>query len=177
MSAERMHHLGGGIVVFHPGYYVKKSKDETFAIIAEEIKDMMKFIKEKKWKVKLAPETGGKINDFGGLTEIVELVKQIKCGFTIDFAHIRARSKGKIDYDDVFDRLRGFDHIHCHFSGIEWGEKGEKHHKITPLKGIKELVKEVLERKKSVTIINESPNPIKDALRTRDEFIRQGWKF
>ena len=137
----------------------------------------MKIIKEKKWDVKLAPETTGKVNVFGDLTEIMDLVKETKCSFTIDFAHILARSKGKIDYDDVFDKLKNFDHLHCHFSGIEWGEKGEKNHKLTPDKEIKELVSEILKRKKSVTIINESPDPVKDTLRTRDEFVKQGWKF
>lgn len=176
-SAERMHYLGGGLVVFHPGYYGDKGKDETFAIIVEEIKDIMKTIKERKWKVKLAPETTGKINVFGDLTEILELVKQTDCSFTIDFAHILARSKGKIDYDDVYDKLKDFKELHCHFSGIEWGEKGEKYHKVSEPKEIKELVSEVLKRKKNVNIINESPDPIRDTLRIRDEFIRQGYKF
>lgn len=176
-SAERVHYLGGGLVVFHPGYYGGKSKDETFSVIAEEIKDMMKVIREKKWNVRLAPETTGKINVFGDLTEILELVKQTNCSFTIDFAHILARSKGKIDYDDVYNKLKNLDNIHCHFSGIEWGEKGERNHKMSELKEIRELVSEILKRKKSVTIIDESPDPIKGILRIRDEFIKQGYKF
>lgn len=176
-SAERGHYLNASHIVFHPGFYGKKSKEETFNIIVEGIKEMMKVIREKKWDVKLAPETTGKVNVFGDLTEIMELAKQAKCSFTIDFAHILARSKGKIDYDNTYDKLRGHDHLHCHFSGIEWGEKGEKHHILTPDKEIRELVSEVLKRKKSVTIINESPNPMRDALKTKEEFIKQGYSF
>ena len=176
-SAERGHYLGATHIVFHPGFYGKKSPDETFTIVVEEVKELIKKIKENKWKVKLAPETMGKVNVFGSLDETLGLVKKTKCSFTIDFAHILARSKGKIDYDDVFNKLKGHDHLHCHFSGIEWGEKGEKNHKITPDKEIKELVSEILKMKKSVTIINESPNPMDDALRTKKEFIKQGYTF
>ena len=176
-SCERGHYLNATHIVFHPGFYGKKSKEETFDIIAEEVRNLVKTIKEKKWNVKLAPETTGKINVFGDLNEIMELTKKTKCSFTIDFAHILARSKGKIDYDDVFDKLKNQDYLHCHFSGIEWGEKGEKNHKLTPDKEIKELVSEIMKRKKSVTIINESPNPMKDALRTKDEFVKQGYKW
>jgi endonuclease IV len=39
----------------------------------------------------------GKINVFGSVEEISDLVKETGCSFCIDFAHILARDK-KIDY-------------------------------------------------------------------------------
>jgi deoxyribonuclease-4 len=86
---------------------------------------------------------------------------------TIDFAHQMARDQGKIDYDYVFSQIKSLNHIHAHFSGIEWTAKGERRHLLTPLGNIKSLLKEVLKRKVDITIINESPDPIGDAFKMK----------
>lgn len=152
-------------VVFHPGYYGKSTKEQTYEVIKEQIKDMQKTIKEKNYNIKLAPETTGKINVFGSVEEISSLVKETECGFCIDFAHILAR-EGKVDYDKL---KKSFPqkNWHCHFSGIVYGEKGEKHHKITSEENWNELLKEIKEKlpNKNLTIINESPTPLEDSIK------------
>ncbi len=166
-SCERMHHLGGGPVVFHPGFYQKKSKEETYERIKGEVVDLMKTIKEKKWRCTLALETTGKHSAFGDLDELLSLVKEIKCGLTIDFAHMKARTEGKMDYGDMLDRVKRLKHIHSHFSGIEWTPKGERKHLLTPEKEIKLLLGEILKRKLDITIINESPDVIGDSVKMK----------
>ena len=52
-SAERIHHLGGGIVVFHPGYYGKMKEDETFAVIVEEVRELAENVRSKLRKLEL----------------------------------------------------------------------------------------------------------------------------
>lgn len=154
--------LGATKVVFHPGYYMKDSREKAYENIKNEILDMQKEVSKRKYKVKLAPETSGKINVFGGIDEILRLVEDTKCSFCIDFAHVLARYK-TYKFKEVFKKFAKYPEIHIHFSGIEYGEKGEKKHKKTPEKDLKKLVSN-LPKNKKITIINESPYPIEDSV-------------
>ncbi|MFH1501054.1 MAG: TIM barrel protein [archaeon] len=156
--------LGAERVVFHPGFYGKMDEKETYRNIRAEILELQEKIKSKKWKVKLCPETTGKVNVFGKEEEILKLVKDTKCGFTIDFSHLYARSQGRMSYKEMYDKVKSFDELHCHFSGIEFSDKGERRHVDTPDSEIKKLLK-VLPKNKDITIINEAPNPPRDAVR------------
>lgn len=154
--------LGAERVVFHPGYYGKKTKEETYGNIKTQILELQKQIKKKKWKIKLAPETTGKINVFGSIEEISRLVTNIKCSFCIDFAHILARYKS-YNFKEVNKKFRKYKEWHIHFSGIEYREKGEKKHLKTPVRELKKLLSNI-PRSKEITIINESPDPIGDSV-------------
>ena len=130
----------------------------------------------------LAPETTGKHSAFGSLDEIIELVKKTKCSLCVDFAHIYARNRGKIDYKEILDAIEERfkpKHLHIHFSGIEWTLKGEKNHLIidTNSPPFEPLAKELLERKLSATIISESPITWKDSLRMKEIFEKLGYRF
>lgn len=166
-SCERMHNLGGGPVVFHPAYFGKMDKKDVYGKVKSEVEELLREVKEKKWDAILALETTGKHSAFGDLDELLQLAKEVKCSFTIDFAHLKARTEGRMSYAEMADKIRGFKHVHSHFSGIEWTAKGERKHLLTPEKDIKELLAEVLKRKLDITIINESPDPIGDAFRMK----------
>ncbi len=153
--------LGAYRVVFHPGYYSGMDKEETYQNIKANILDMQKEIKKNKWKIKIAPETMGKVNVFGSIDEISRLVEETGCSFTLDFAHILAREK-KVDYNKI-KKLFPQKNWHCHFSGIEYGEKGEKRHKKTETKEWKKLLKN-LPKNKNIVIINESPYCVEDSV-------------
>lgn len=167
-SCERAHYLGAKYVVFHAGFYGKKEKEDVYSMISNGIDDMQKTIKAKKWKVVLAPETTGKHSQFCGLDTLLRLRKDVKCSLCVDFAHLKARTQGKMAYDEMLDKLKGIKHIHAHFSGIEWTPKGERRHLLTQAKDIKELLNSLLKYKADVTIINESPDPIGDALKMKN---------
>lgn len=165
--------LGARNIVFHSGFYgkefskaktpedKKKVEEETFQNIKKRIIEMIEIIKEKKWKVRLCPETMGKINVFGSVEEISRLVKETGCGFCIDFAHILARDK-KVDYEKV-KKIFPDKEWHCHFSGIEYTDKGERNHINLKKEQWKELF-ENLPKDKNITIVCESPNRIKDSV-------------
>lgn len=155
-------YLGATKVVFHAGFYGKMDKIKTYENIKKEILDLQKTIKEKKYTPNLAPEVMGKINVFGSVEEIHSLVEQTGCDFCLDFAHILARYK-KYGFKKVFSLFKNYEKFHIHFSGIECGEKGEKHHKVTPSEEWKKLLENLPENKK-ITIINESPDPVQDSL-------------
>jgi deoxyribonuclease-4 len=154
--------LGAYAVVFHPGYYGKKGKKETYENIKKEIIDLQKEIKKNNYSVKLAPETTGKLNVFGSVDEISRLSEETGCIFCIDFAHILARYK-TYNFKEVLEKFKRHKDLHVHFSGIEYGEKGERHHKITAENEIKKLL-ENLPKDKKIIIINESPMPVNDSI-------------
>lgn len=152
--------LGVKIVVFHPGYY-SEDKEESYQTIKKGVLEIMTEINKKGWKIKIAPETMGKVNVFGSVEEISRLVNETGCSFCIDFAHILAREK-KVDYEKIEKAFPGKE-WHVHFSGIVYGDKGEKHHISTEKKAWKELL-ENLPKDREVRIINESPTMIEDSV-------------
>ena len=160
-SCERAHALGAQNVVFHPGFYQKKTAAQTYDLIKKEIMLIRDEISKKKWDVILCPEVTGKPSQFGSLEEILQLMKDTGCGITVDFSHLYARQQGHIDYAAVLKVLPK--KFHAHFSGIEYGEKGERKHIITKKKFFEPLALELVKRKLDVTLINESPQPYKDA--------------
>lgn len=149
-------------VVFHSGFYGKMEREETYQNIKKRILEMLYEMKKEKYTPKLAPEIMGKINVFGSVEEISRLVKETGCSFCIDFAHILARYKS-YRIKETLSEFKDSNELHIHFSGIEYGEKGEKNHKKTPKKDIVKLLSE-LPKNKEITIINESPSPIEDSV-------------
>ncbi|MBT3985106.1 TIM barrel protein [archaeon] len=163
-TCERGHYLGANYIVFHAGFVGKMTREETYENIKTELLELRDSVKENNWKVKLAPETTGKISVFGNLDETLSLAKETKTAFCIDFSHLKARLLGKINYEDVVKKLKHYKHVHAHFSGIEWTDKGEKRHIMTPMKEAKELLSFLKKHKVNINIINESPDPWNDAL-------------
>ncbi len=152
--------LGAHCVVFHPGYYTE-DREASYQRVKQGVQDMMHTIKENKWTIALAPETMGKVNVFGSLEEIARLVRETGCGFCIDFAHLLARDKA-VDYVKVIE-LFPQKSWHVHFSGIEYGEKGEKNHKPTERSEWKALLAH-LPKDRTITLVNESPTMFDDCV-------------
>jgi len=169
-SCERAHHLGAKYIVFHAAFYTKRTKEEVYKMVKSAIIELQKAIKKNKWDVMLAPETTGKGSQFGDLDELLKLKKETGCHLTVDFSHIKARNNGKIDYKEVFKKLKPVKHIHAHFSGIEFTEKGERRHLITTKEDFLPLLKAIKSAKADITIINESPDPIGDTLKAKKLF-------
>jgi deoxyribonuclease-4 len=162
---ERAHYLGAQRVIFHAAYYGNHSKAECYKIVKQAILEMQKVIKKNKWRVALAPETTGKASQFGSLDELLKLTKETKCSMCVDFAHLEAREQ-KIDYKEVFDKIKNMSQVHSHFSGIEYTSKGERRHLVTPESKLRELLSYVFRYNLSITIINESPSPFNDSLKS-----------
>ena len=157
---EAGEYLGAKYVVFHPGYYGKDTPEETYEKIKQEMEELQDH---NEWSPKLAPETTGKINVFGDLDQTLQLVKDTKCHFCIDFAHLKARYQGKFDPKDTVKRIKKFKHVHCHYSGINYGSKGERNHIPIDKKETTELLK--LLKKVNCTIICEAPDTYGDAIK------------
>ncbi|MHA1673956.1 MAG: TIM barrel protein [Promethearchaeota archaeon] len=163
---------------------VKKKMSQIITGIQDGIKmasDLYPDLRSQFKNICLCPETMGKHGQMGTLKEIIEICKSVGLQKTrpcIDFGHIFARNLGKKTgsslYGSVFDKLESelgnhvVQHLHIHYSVIEYTEKGEKKHhgnqnsdwgpSITPLFDLIE------ERSLTPIIINESPELEPDAV-------------
>ena len=161
-SCERAHAMGARNVVFHAGFYQKKTAGQTYNLIKKAVGEMQKNISHQGWKVNLCPEITGKPSQFGSLEELMRLKQQTGCGLTVDFSHLFARQQGELDYAKILKKLPK--KFHAHFSGIEHGPKGERKHIRTTPKFFEPLARALIRHKADVTLISESPKPYEDAL-------------
>ena len=132
-AMEGLSKVNGRSLIFHPGFYLKDSKEEAY----DTIKNNLLKLPYKGIDYRL--ETTGKGTQFGTLEELVSLCKEVSsCKLCIDFSHIHARGNGSLKgYDEfakilqyVFDNLgrSALDDLHIHMGGINYNEKGEKNH-------------------------------------------------
>ncbi|MBS7607646.1 MAG: TIM barrel protein [Candidatus Bathyarchaeia archaeon] len=171
-------------VVFHPGFYGKKASKEAFANCLEALKDVVERLKSLGvTRVKLGPETMGKPSQLGSLEEVIALCENVEqTQPVIDWAHLHAREKGLFKTVEDFRRIvetvekrLGTDavkNMHCHFTKVEFTEKGEKCHHTLDEAGYGPdfalLAKVIAEFKLNPVVISESPVLDVDAIKMRD---------
>ena len=161
-SCQRAHAMGARNVTFHAGFYQTRTAGQTYERIKKALVGLQKQIARRKWQVTLCPEVTGKPSQFGSLEELLHLKKETGCGITVDFSHLYARQQGDIDYAAILKKLPK--KFHAHFSGIEYGPKGERRHIRTTPEFFEPLARELVNRKPDITIISESPKPYEDAM-------------
>jgi len=172
-SCERGHSMNAKIVVVHAAYYGKLTKEECYLRVKKECEDIVDRLREKGISdVLVGLETMGKVSQFGTVDECVRIAKEVKgCGVCVDWSHIYARNQGKINFGEVIDKVLTLKskHIHSHFSGINYGPKGERNHLTLESNQPKydKLVKEINSRGLDITLISESLNLEEDALKLK----------
>lgn len=140
-SAEAVAAMGGDRIVVHTGSCGKISREEALALASDTMKKALRALDERGLgHVHICPETMGKINQLGTLSEVVALCeldeRLIPC---LDFGHLNARTGGELVRDpdgyrrilDTIANRLGEDrgkHFHAHFSKIEYTVGGEKCH-------------------------------------------------
>jgi len=180
-TARAANILGAYIIVFHPGYYQNLTKEEAMKNAIQLLEKVEKKMKVEKLNTRLGAETTGKISSFGNLHEVIELCKKLENVFpVIDFAHLYARNHGNIKTKDEFNNIitnikrelgsEYLKQLHCHFSGIEFSDKGEKNHLPISSKkpDFRELAKLLVNKNYKFTIICESPLLDKDAIEMKN---------
>ncbi len=130
--------LGAYLIVIHTGSASKITREEAVELAKD---TMYRVLDEQRYPhIRLGLETMGKQNQLGTLDEVLEICKLDKrlCP-VVDWGHMNARHVGGLftgvdSYRRVFDRIGealgdGFARsLHCHFSKIEYTDKGEKKH-------------------------------------------------
>jgi len=179
-NAARLLYLSGGYsVVFHPGWYLNNSKEETYNIVKENLKKLMNKLKDESIDIYIRPETMELPKKFGDIDEIIKLSQDIENVLpAVDFAHLRYRSsRNDIDYfREILNKIENelgrevLDNMHIHISGITLDKKGTHlnlEESDMPWKDILKLLKEY---KVKGVVISESPNIEEDAIRMRDYY-------
>jgi deoxyribonuclease-4 len=158
-SCRIAHILDAKRVVFHPGYYQDKSQKTASNIIQNQILLLMEQIEKENLNIILCPETTGRKSEFGHIEELLKIQDQTGCGICIDFSHILARSGGSIRFKEMVEMIPKREHLHCHYSGIRWTDKGEAGHEPMEKEQFQELASAIISSKKfkTVTIICEAP--------------------
>lgn len=139
-SAGAVNAMGGDRIVVHTGSCGKISREKALSLAIDTMKLALDALKSEGLShIHICPETMGKVNQLGTLTEVMELCKidesLIPC---IDFGHLNARDlgilKSKEDFEGVLNQIEndlGKDRLnvfHSHFSKIEYTTGGEKRH-------------------------------------------------
>ena len=177
---------GGFSVCFHAGYYQKQDPIKVYEKIKEGIKTIITEVKEVDDKIWIRPEISGKKSQFGDLKEIIKLSQELEQVMPcIDFSHLFARTIGKNNTYEEFNEIlseiekglgrNALNEMHIHIAGIEYGEKGEKHHLVLKESkfNYRDLLKALKEFNCKGVVVCESPNIEDDALllkRTYDSY-------
>ena len=171
------HGVGGRSLVFHPGFYLKASKEEAL----EEIKKNLKKLPYEGVDYRL--ETTGKGTQFGNLQELVDICKEVpSCKLCIDFSHIHARGIGTLkeykDFAEILEYIKdnlgneALEDLHIHMSGIHYTDKGERNHLpfLESDFNFIECLRALKDYKVKGCIICESPLLEKDALLLKETY-------
>jgi len=176
--------MGARTVVFHPGFYGKRSPKDALELCKSAMKEVVAEMKTLGIVgVTLGPETTGKRSQLGSLKEILTLCEEVELTEpTVDWAHIHAREGGRLKTEDDFRRVldeiekrlgtKVVKNLHCHYSRIEFTDKGERRHHIMDEKeygpDFRFLASLVAELDLKPVIISESPILDIDAKKMRD---------
>jgi len=177
------------VVVFHPGFYGKRTPHEALELCAKAMSEVVRFMRSLGiTKVHLGPETTGKPSQFGSLDEVLTLCERVELTEpVIDWAHIHAREGGKMEtvnnfreaLDEIERRLgtEAVKNLHCHYTLVEFTGKGEKcHHTMDEVEygpPFEPLATLIAELDLKPVIISESPILDIDAQKMRDIVLKK----
>jgi deoxyribonuclease-4 len=186
-SAKATHLAGGRITVFHPGFYQKLSPAEAYSVAKKELSSVAEELAQQGIRTVLGAETVGRKSAFGSLLENIRLAQDVEhVEPVLDFAHLLARGDFPCSSADDYRRLLAMvekelpgwqKHMHCHFSEINYGDKGELNHLPLGTRDappFKPLMKVLAENGYSGTVICESPKLEMDALLMQKQYERGG---
>lgn len=132
--------MGAHIVVVHPGSYAGRPPKQVLETCAKAMEDVIENMRSMNiTKVHLAPEMMGKSAQFGSVEEVIALCERVELTEpNVDWAHLHARERGRFktidDVAKVMDQIEkrlgteALRNLHCHYSHIEFTDKGERRH-------------------------------------------------
>jgi len=185
-TADRAERMKADAIAIHIAFYGKMSPEECYQQVKSELGEVVDTARSQGIKnVKFGVETMAKESAFGTIDEVISISKEVKGVIPyIDWAHTFARQGGKIDYSEIIDRLQkelNLTHINSHFESLVFrnGKYVDEHLPIdTEAPPFRPLAKELLKRENlSITLICESPELERDALKMKKVLEELGYKF
>ena len=133
--------LGADTIVVHSGSVGLGTREEAMLLSLDTLSKLLEHLGDRYAHISIGIETMGRIGQLGTLDEVIRQCQLDPNRFVpvVDFGHLNARELGHYfpdadSYRAVFDRIaeklgdRTAKYLHCHFSHIEYGKKGELKH-------------------------------------------------
>ncbi len=187
MDAAHYGNLAGATdIIFHPGSYFGRPPDEVLKVALPRLRGCVDELRAAGNPVTLRPETMGKSAMLGSIDDVIVMAREIDgvepC---LDFSHLHARpGDGSVNSFDEWKALLtryadglgkdSLKHLHCHLSGIEYGEKGEKNHLrlVDSDLDLNGLIDALVDLDAAGRILCESPERMEDDA----AIIKQTWE-
>jgi deoxyribonuclease-4 len=176
---------GASDIVFHPGSYFGKSPAEVLDVALPRLEGCVNELRKEGNPAILRPETMGKGAMLGSLEDTLEMSQLDGVEPCLDFAHLHARpGDGSMNsYREWMNVLQLYEEklgedslsrLHCHLSGIEYTEKGEKNHLVLSESDfdLEALYQTLIDRKTGGRILCESPTLEEDALLLQETWLK-----
>jgi deoxyribonuclease-4 len=161
---------GAEVVVFHPGFLLKRTREEAIDSVVEQLGELRERLEGKDRGVPFGIEVMGRVNELGSIDDVVEISSRL--GWVrpvVDFAHMHATTDGALTSLEPFvDALEKADAViepgapfHIHFSDIQFANRNETKHLPYGEGTLRaEPLREALARfERPATVISESPTP------------------
>jgi deoxyribonuclease-4 len=176
--------MSAHVVVFHPGFYGKKSPKEALKTCSEALEGVVEDMLSLGIRnVRVGPETMGRTYQLGSLDEALHLCETVeRTQLVVDWSHLHARDRGRFrtveDFRKVAESIenrlgtKALKNLHCHFTKIEFTDKGERRHRMLQEArygpDFRLLARVIVEFELKPVIISESPILDLDAMKMRD---------
>jgi len=129
---------GAESMTFHAAFYMKDSPYDVFDLVEKSMYVIEERLNRLDIEIELRPELTGKTSQFGSLSELISLTKNVNsCSPCMDFSHLFART-GKYNTTEEFDEVlsglkeelgaEALQNMHIHMSGISSNSKGDLKH-------------------------------------------------
>ena len=128
---------GAEVVVFHPGFLLGRSREDTIDSVVAQLGLVRERLEGKGRAVPFGIEVMGRVRDFGSLDDCVEISRRASwVRPVIDFAHMHATSDGAFTEPEPFrlaleladGALEPGAPFHIHFSDIQFANRNETKH-------------------------------------------------
>jgi deoxyribonuclease IV len=159
---------GAEVVVFHPGFLLKRTREEAIDSVVEQLGELRERLVAKDRGVPFGIEVMGRVNDLGSIDDVVEISSRLDwVRPVVDFAHMHATTDGALTTVEPFvEALAKADAViepgapfHIHFSDIQFANRNETKHLPYGEGTLRaEPLREALVRfDRPATVISESP--------------------
>jgi deoxyribonuclease IV len=159
---------GAEVVVFHPGFLLKRTREEAIDSVVEQLGELRERLAGKGRDVPFGIEVMGRVNDLGSIDDVVSISSRLDwVRPVIDFAHMHATTDGALTTVEPFvEALAKADAViepgapfHIHFSDIQFANRNETKHlpygegtlRAEPLRDA------LAQFERPATVISESP--------------------
>jgi deoxyribonuclease-4 len=161
---------GAGVVVFHPGFLLGRTREDAIDAIVEQLGELRERLEGKDRAVPFGIEVMGRVREIGSIDDVCEIASRLDwVRPVVDFAHLHATSDGAfLTVEPFVDALQKADAViepgapfHIHFSDIQFANRNETKHlpygegtlRAEPLRDA------LAQFERPATVISESPTP------------------